>query len=118
MLDRKLTSDGKANQRSSFTFSMIMYRMIHFVLSTRVPAVRESVANYGGNINFKFAQTKGAFLHKIIKHSDTASGVCEGYVHIGSGAMHKAKAYLTSSMLAGVRGNSRSIHFTQLNSCK
>ncbi len=77
MLDRKLTSDGKANQRSSFTFSMIMYRMIHFVLSTRVPAVRESVANYGGNINFKFAQTKGAFLHKIIKHSDTASGVCE-----------------------------------------
>lgn len=77
MLDKKLTSDGKVNQESRFAFSMIKDKLVHFVTSLMIKGVRSSVEKHGGEIGFKFAQTKGTFLEQIMKHKDSAGGVCE-----------------------------------------
>lgn len=77
LLDRPLTSDGESNQSSRFSFSMIKDRLIHLAVRMFLGTVRDSVPQYGGTVSFKFAQTKGAFLGEIMKHSETAGGVCE-----------------------------------------
>ncbi|WP_306420882.1 YopT-type cysteine protease domain-containing protein [Enterobacter chuandaensis] len=76
-LDRPLTSDGKPNQISRFSLSMIKDRLIHLGVRMFLGTVRASVPQYGGTVSFKFAQTKGTFLGEIMKHSETAGGVCE-----------------------------------------
>jgi YopT peptidase len=77
LLDRELTSDGKPNQASRFSFSMIKDRLIHLGVRMFLGTVRDSVPQHGGSVTFKFAQTKGAFLGEIMKHSETSGGVCE-----------------------------------------
>ncbi|MDK2124724.1 YopT-type cysteine protease domain-containing protein [Parachitinimonas caeni] len=77
LLDRELTSDGKPNPTSGFRFSMIKDRLIHLGVRMSLGTVRDSVSRHGGQVNFKFAQTKGTFLDEIMKHSETAGGVCE-----------------------------------------
>lgn len=77
LLDRALTSDGKPNQSSRFSFSMIMDRLLHLAVRMSLGTVRDSVPQYGGTVSFKFAQTKGTFLGEIMKHKETAGGVCE-----------------------------------------
>lgn len=76
-LDREVTSDGKQNQTSRFTFSRIKDRLMHLYVRAHLRDVRDSVAPHDGTIGFKFAQTKGAFLRQIMKHSKTSGGVCE-----------------------------------------
>ncbi len=76
LLDRKLTSDGRPNQKSRFAFSMIRDRGMHCLVRLALGPVRESVPRCGGEILFKFAQTKGAMLEQIMLHRDTSRGVC------------------------------------------
>lgn len=77
MFDHEQTSSGQVNQTSPFAPSMIKDRLIHLVARTRIGRVRDSVREHGGEIKFKFAQTKGDFLSQIMMHKDTAGGVCE-----------------------------------------
>ncbi|AWB54095.1 YopT-type cysteine protease domain-containing protein [Pasteurella multocida] len=43
----------------------------------KIDAVRASVAEYGGEVSFKYAQSKGEVYKEIVKHVDTQHGVCE-----------------------------------------
>ncbi|MGC6342649.1 YopT-type cysteine protease domain-containing protein [Bisgaard Taxon 45] len=43
----------------------------------KIDAVRASVAEYGGEVSFKYAQSKGEVYKEIVKHIETQNGVCE-----------------------------------------
>ncbi|MGC6341480.1 YopT-type cysteine protease domain-containing protein [Bisgaard Taxon 45] len=43
----------------------------------KIDAVRASVAEFGGEVSFKYAQSKGEVYNEIVKHVDTQHGVCE-----------------------------------------
>ncbi|HED4414131.1 TPA: YopT-type cysteine protease domain-containing protein, partial [Pasteurella multocida] len=43
----------------------------------KIDAVRASVEEYGGEVSFKYAQSKGEVYKEIVKHIETQNGVCE-----------------------------------------
>ncbi|SPY33682.1 YopT-type cysteine protease domain-containing protein [Pasteurella canis] len=43
----------------------------------KIDAVRSSVEEYGGEVTFKYAQSKGEVYKEIVKHLETQHGVCE-----------------------------------------
>ncbi|WP_101775382.1 YopT-type cysteine protease domain-containing protein [Pasteurella oralis] len=43
----------------------------------KIDAVRSSVEEYGGEVSFKYAQSKGEVYKEIVKHLETQHGVCE-----------------------------------------
>ncbi|WP_236566466.1 YopT-type cysteine protease domain-containing protein, partial [Pasteurella multocida] len=43
----------------------------------KIDAVRDSVKDYGGEVSFKYAQSKGEVYKEIVKHVETQHGVCE-----------------------------------------
>ncbi|QIM64766.1 YopT-type cysteine protease domain-containing protein [Frederiksenia canicola] len=43
----------------------------------KIKEVRNSVEQYGGEVSFKYAQSKGEVFNEIIKHSETEHGTCE-----------------------------------------
>ncbi|AAK02141.1 YopT-type cysteine protease domain-containing protein [Pasteurella multocida] len=43
----------------------------------KIDAVRSSVEEFGGEVSFKYAQSKGEVYNEIVKHVDTQHGVCE-----------------------------------------
>ncbi|MDO5055236.1 MAG: YopT-type cysteine protease domain-containing protein [Pasteurella oralis] len=46
-------------------------------VKNKIDAVRSSVEEYGGEVSFKFAQSKGEVYKEIVKHLETQNGVCE-----------------------------------------
>ncbi|WP_424409052.1 YopT-type cysteine protease domain-containing protein [Pasteurella sp. PK-2025] len=43
----------------------------------KIDDVRSSVEQYGGEVSFKYAQSKGEVYKEIVKHVETQHGVCE-----------------------------------------
>lgn len=43
----------------------------------KIKDVRDSATEYGGEVSFPFAQSKGEVYKQIIKHAETQNGVCE-----------------------------------------
>ncbi|MGC6406786.1 YopT-type cysteine protease domain-containing protein [Bisgaard Taxon 45] len=43
----------------------------------KIDTVRASVEEFGGEVSFKYAQSKGEVYNEIVKHVDTQHGVCE-----------------------------------------
>ncbi|SNV55429.1 YopT-type cysteine protease domain-containing protein [Pasteurella dagmatis] len=43
----------------------------------KIDDVRSSVEQYGGEVTFKYAQSKGEVYKEIVKHAETEHGVCE-----------------------------------------
>lgn len=41
----------------------------------KIDAVRSSVEEFGGEVSFKYAQSKGEVYNEIVKHVDTQHGV-------------------------------------------
>ncbi len=115
MLDRQLTTDGKKNQESRFSFSMIKDRIVHFAVSTTLGSVRNSASKHGGEITFKFAQTKGTFLDQIMKHSDTSGGVCESISAHWISAHAKGESVFDQLYVGGQKGQ---FHIDSLVSIK
>ncbi|WP_036768068.1 YopT-type cysteine protease domain-containing protein [Photorhabdus australis] len=104
MLDRELTTDGQKNQESRFSPSMIMDRLMHFGVRTRLGKVRNSASKYGGQVTFKFAQTKGTFLDQIMKHKDTSGGVCESISAHWISAHAKGDSIFNQLYVGGKKG--------------
>ncbi|MDP8129693.1 YopT-type cysteine protease domain-containing protein [Pasteurella atlantica] len=46
-------------------------------VDSRISKVRSSVSQFGGDVVFKFSQSKGEVYNEIIKHIETENGVCE-----------------------------------------
>ncbi len=46
-------------------------------VKSKIDAVRSSVEEFGGEVSFKFAQSKGEVYKEIVKHIETQNGVCE-----------------------------------------
>ncbi|WP_249967711.1 YopT-type cysteine protease domain-containing protein [Histophilus somni] len=46
-------------------------------VKSKIDAVRSSVEEFGGEVSFKFAQSKGEVYKEIVKHMETQNGVCE-----------------------------------------
>ncbi|AWK43404.1 YopT-type cysteine protease domain-containing protein [Photorhabdus laumondii] len=115
MLDRQLTTDGKKNQESRFSFSMIKDRIVHFAVSTTLGSVRNSASKHGGEITFKFPQTKGTFLDQIMKHSDTSGGVCESISAHWISAHAKGESVFDQLYVGGQKGQ---FHIDSLVSIK
>ncbi|OWO80574.1 cysteine protease [Photorhabdus luminescens] len=115
MLDRELTTDGKRNQESRFSPSMIMDRLTHFGVRTRLGKVRNSVSKHGGKVTFKFAQTKGTFLDQIMKHKDTAGGICESISAHWISAHAKGESVFDQLYVGGQKGK---FHIDSLFSIK
>ncbi|ANF60392.1 YopT-type cysteine protease domain-containing protein [[Haemophilus] ducreyi] len=44
---------------------------------SKINDVRSSVEEYGGEVTFKYAQSKGEVYNEIVKHAETQNGVCE-----------------------------------------
>ena len=104
MLDHHLTSDGKVNQESRRTFSMLKDKVVHFVTSLMIKGVRSSVEKHGGEIGFKFAQTKGTFLDQIMKHKDSSAGVCESISAHWMASHAKNESIFDKLYVAGEKG--------------
>ncbi|MBS9436577.1 YopT-type cysteine protease domain-containing protein [Photorhabdus noenieputensis] len=115
MLDRQLTTDGKKNQESRFSFSMIKDRIVHFAVSTKLGSVRDSASKHGGEVTFKFAQTKGTFLDQIMKHQDTSGGVCESISAHWISAHAKGESVFDQLYVGGQKGQ---FHIDSLVSIK
>ncbi|WP_391529276.1 YopT-type cysteine protease domain-containing protein [Photorhabdus akhurstii] len=115
MLDRELTTDGKKNQESRFSPSMIMDRLMHFGVRTRLGKVRNSASKHGGQVTFKFAQTKGTFLDQIMKHKDTSGGVCESISAHWISAHAKGESIFDQLYVGGQKGK---FHIDSLVSIK
>ncbi|QIM62537.1 hypothetical protein A1D29_04065 [Pasteurellaceae bacterium Orientalotternb1] len=43
----------------------------------KIKDVRDSVEEFGGEVSFKYAQSKGEVFNEIIKHTETEHGTCE-----------------------------------------
>ncbi|KTL60784.1 cysteine protease [Photorhabdus laumondii subsp. laumondii] len=115
MLDRELTTDGMKNQESRFSPAMIMDRMMHFGVRTRLGKVRNSASKHGGQVTFKFAQTKGTFLDQIMKHKDTSGGVCESISAHWISAHAKGESIFDQLYVGGQKGK---FHIDSLVSIK
>ncbi|ANF61402.1 hypothetical protein A6037_00750 [[Haemophilus] ducreyi] len=46
-------------------------------VKSKINDVRSSVEEYGGEVTFKYAQSKGEVYNEIVKHAETQNGVCE-----------------------------------------
>lgn len=73
-LNRILTSDNKENPCDLATHSI---PAISDETLLRIDAIRDSAERYGGEVVFKFSQSKGAFFKQTTMHSVTERGVCK-----------------------------------------
>ncbi|WP_051228908.1 YopT-type cysteine protease domain-containing protein [Paludibacterium yongneupense] len=62
---------------SRFRFRMLLDRMLHLAVSSRVAPVRASVADGGGRVVFAFSQSQPPFVNEIMRDEATSAGVCE-----------------------------------------
>ena len=75
-IDDKVQSQTLVEQSRS-TAQKIKDQFQPLRVGKKIKDVRESVEKYGGEVSFKFAQSKGEVFNEIIKHTETQHGACE-----------------------------------------
>lgn len=88
-LNRQLTSDNKENPCDLAARSVpeLNAAKLSTLGASRMNAIRMSAKRYGGEVVFKFSQSKGEFNKQIALHSATQRGAVEHYVITGWPAM-------------------------------